>query len=519
MSEQNAGEKIVGENNFRDLIAERVEELLTLAHYLCGGQAKECPLTRPLLGKFIAESTRVEEFLDAYGARNNQLWHVFRSRVATIKCFATAGYELLHILYTVPLYRLLPIEGDFSAATAGAIEFTGDVILRACSRLTDEAARLGLDCGATTPSEQYYREHLPVGQLPHDRSMRKLESVAETVARLATASLNVAAETELVNTAARAEPEEYASLVPEPVSEGSLRYITHRIHNLQSLYDSYVSETETESLDSDLPVLRGHISVVFHLLSTATAFVHYYERHGSPGGSGRLAEEELVVDPQALLAAVMNYSIVYASRYLDAARRLCHSMLKRYAEIGRVEVPVPRYRGFHVRPSTLVAKIVRHYGSEVRMELDGEPYDAGTPFDIFRANEKINAWKRNWLAENVGRLASAGSNGYAGADIHSLAIDIVQTLSEAGKVIIYEKPLVLGDSPVEADGSATDRVIAEVKRLQATGKIDIVSDLSITFIGDKRVLADLKVLADHGYGEDNLGNNIPLPDELAYLRR
>jgi len=33
------------------------------------------------------------------------------------------------------------------------------------------------------------------------------------------------------------------------------------------------------------------------------------------------------------------------------------------------------------------------------------------------------------------------------------------------------------------------------------------------------VLADIKLLAESGYGEDKLGNNIPLPEKLAYLRQ
>jgi len=68
-------------------------------------------------------------------------------------------------------------------------------------------------------------------------------------------------------------------------------------------------------------------------------------------------------------------------------------MLRRYAVPGRIDVPVPRYRGFHVRPSTLVARIVGHYGSEVVMELEGELYNAGVTLDLFRANEKISAGK------------------------------------------------------------------------------------------------------------------------------
>ena len=55
-------------------------------------------------------------------------------------------------------------------------------------------------------------------------------------------------------------------------------------------------------------------------------------------------------------------------------------------------------------------------------------------------------------------------------------------------------------------------------RLLAIGKIDINVELRAKFTGDKRVLADIKLLAESGYGEDNFGNNIVLPEKLVYLR-
>ena len=64
-----------------------------------------------------------------------------------------------------------------------------------------------------------------------------------------------------------------------------------------------------------------------------------------------------------------------------------------------------------------------------------------------------------------------------------------------------------------------ERVIAEVTRLLALGKIDVDSAISVIFEGDTRVLADIQLLAEAGYGEDKFGNNIPLPEKLKYLRR
>jgi hypothetical protein len=47
----------------------------------------------------------------------------------------------------------------------------------------------------------------------------------------------------------------------------------------------------------------------------------------------------------------------------------------------------------------------------------------------------------------------------------------------------------------------------------------VESHITVIFEGDKRVLNDIKLLAESGYGEDKFGNNVPLPEKLGYLRR
>jgi len=510
----------ISDEDFRGLLAKRGRRLFSAATYLSENLAAGEALTRPMAGTLLSQSRQVEEFLDSYGAQHSTRWHPFRSIIAAIKLFSEVSYILLHIQHVLPSYRLLPIEKDFEAGTRKTLAFAGSVLLDVSRRMLELAKELGLHGVEPQPDEDTWAERLPPGRLVYDRANRRLEDVPKTVTALATAFLNLAAECDMVHVAGRARPEEYASHVPDPVSEKSLRYLQHRFHSLQALYDTYVYETETESLDPDLPVLRGHISVVFHLLETATAFAHYYERHANrPHSKGQPAEQRLV-DPDALLVTLMNYSIAYASRYLACARNLCQSMLKYYAEVGRVDVSAPRYRGFHVRPATLVSKVVQHYGSEVYMEVEGERYDASTPFEIFRANEKINARKRRWLAQEVARISPKQIN-CDDADTAGVCRQIILRLAGEGKVVIYEQPLKMppGDKPAPKEATLLEKVVNQIARLQATGKIDIETELNIVFLGDKRVLADIELLANCGYGEDNLGNNIPLPEALAYLRR
>jgi hypothetical protein len=507
----------VGDIDFADLIASRGSKLLSLARYISVRRVIPITLTRPLLGDLLSEAAQLEELLDAYGARNNRQWSRFRSLTAAIKLFAGVGYELLHIRHALPFYRLMAIEQVFVTSTVQSLALTRNILVKATSWICFQASRLGLPIPGDQFSETAYSEHLPPGRLPHDRATRKIKSASETVTHLVTAFLNLDAESTLLHTVAQVQAEEYASCFPDPISEENLRYLKFRFHNLQSLYDTHVSETEIEYFDSDLPILRGHISIVYHLLVIATELAHYYERHLNAHTGDSALRRKPVVSSEALLGMLINYSIAYASAFLSCGRRFCYTMLKRYAQVGRIEAPVPSYRGFHVRPATLVARIVQHYGSEVSMELDDQSYDAGSPMDIFRANEKINAQKRRWLVSEIA-LFTLPLGDLEENQIRATVLRVVLRLAGQGKLIIYQQPLQLSET-FSREGILLEKVTTEIARLQATGQIDIKTDLNITFIGDKRVLTDLELLAKSGYGEDNFGNNIPLPKELAYLRR
>jgi len=513
---QPPGWSTIGDREFTDLVAGRARRLLVLARYLATHRLDPLPLTRPLVADLLSQAAQVEELLDAYGARTNRQWSRFRSLTATAKLFASVGYEILHIQHSLPCYRLLPSGRDFAAATAQSLALTRDILTRAAKWILTQASHLDLPLGHP-PDPVDYAEQLPPGRLISDRPVRRVKSTSETVTHLATAYLNLAAEGELFDVVKRTEPADYTRCFPDPVSEDSLRYLKVGFHRLQSLYDTHVSETEIEYLDANLPILRGHISVIFHLLEIATYLVHYYERHLNVRTGDSSLRRKPVITADTLLEMLMSYSIAYAGLYLDLGRRLCRTMLKHYAEVGAIEVSVPSYRGFHVRPATLVAKIVQHYGSEVRMELDGQCYDASSPLDLFRANEKINARKRRWLVAEIGRLPLPGGE-LSAMRIRAVIMNTLFRLAKQGKLVIYQQPPQLSEE-FGGEGILLEKVTAEIARLQATGQIDIRTDLGITFTGDQRVLSDLKLLAESGYGEDCFGNNITLPREIAYLRR
>jgi hypothetical protein len=509
----------VPDEAFRKLIASRTRQSFWLAKYMASHEWGRPHFTRPLLGEIFHQATELEEVLDAYGARYNSRWGPFRSTVAAAKLFANVNYELLHIQHSVPRYRLLEIEGNFEAETEDAIGFTGEILLRIARRYLEQAEGLGLALPSEEDCEGDFQERLPPGRLERDHEIRRDTDAARTVTRLATEFLKQAAESELLHLPSTLGPEEYRDAIPESISEARLRDLQHQFHSLQSTYDTFVSDTDTEQSNPELPVLRGHVSVIYHLLLTAESFAHYYERHVM-AQAARTEGIEPCVDETELLSFLMKYSVDYAGRYLQRARQLCQDMLRQYAEEGEITVGGPRYRGFHMRPSTLIAKIVLHYGSKVQLKLaDGTTYDASSPMDIFRANHTLIANKRRWLLRHMGDLPCVKERGFLDDPVRAVR-RVVLTLSEQGEVVIYERPLPI--RPPEKDdkpGDLMSYVYKEVGRLQTTGVIDIDAEIPVAFVGDKRVLNDLKLLAEHGYGEDNFGKNIPLPSQLSYLRR
>lgn len=509
----------ITDQQFRSLVADRARTLLGLAQLITSCQPTQI-LTRPLLGELHAQSQQVEELLDSYDARNNCHWCRFRALTAALKTFSAVGYELLHIRHALPAYRLLPIDKDFAEAIDRAILFVADVLIRASSQLTEQAGTLGVPVKVYHEISQLLEEQLPPGRLARNCRAQRANTIWETVTLLATAFLNLASDSKDVIRAADAEPHQYSEYLQSVVKEQTLRNLELRFHNLQSQYDTYVAGTVSERQDEDLLVLRGHISVVFHLFAAATMVAHYYERHAvNQRPCATAITGRILVEPHGLAALLINYFIAFIGMYIHAAEDLCKAMLKRYAQVGTIELPVPRYRGFHVRPSTLISRLVLHYGSEVKMYLDDEVYDASNTLDLFRANEKINANKRRLLAKLVSESGLINNNDVDSKDLGLVVQSVVSQLAQQGKIIIYENPLSVSCQDQTDQMPLDAKVVTEVNRLLTQGKIDVDCPTKVSFKGDTRVLADLALLAASGYGEDEKGNNIPLPDKLTFLRR
>lgn len=509
---------MVADQAINELIAQRAQFLLAVTSHLPHSHEFHGRLTRPLLGRLKLQAIEMEEFLDAYGAKNNRKWHGFRSLVATTKLFADVGYELLHIKHYLPIYQLLPISRDFTKATDEAFEFTSNVLIDAGGMLLKEAESLSIPIPETVFEPEKYTEAPESGRLSRDIESRKIGNVYETITLLATNFLNLAKTSMCLQDVKVPTEENALSYTSSRVNSENLRSLHQSFHNLQSLYDTYVSYTDVEEKDGDLAVLRGHISVVFHLLKIAMLFSHYYERHVKAQCKKKTDSFSGILNAYELLTHLVDYAVSFSSAYIRSAEHLCKSMLQRYTKVEEVMLPVPVYRGFHVRPSTLVSEIVLHYGTEVSISFDDEILNAAIPLEIFRINEKINAMKRKFLAERLATMNPVMDDGGTVEDRIDRVRQIIMKLLEQGDLVLYEQPLVIPECNCLEKTLFLKQLNNIIAQLQAEGKLDTKADIKVLFIGDVRVLNDIQLLANSGYGEDSFGTNIPLPKQLSYLR-
>ncbi|MFP4232395.1 MAG: HPr family phosphocarrier protein, partial [Spirochaetaceae bacterium] len=509
------------ERDFTRFLAQEIVQLGDLCTFcLKMAEAPEFPC-RDFLSLFHREAARLEELVDGHGAQNNEKWFPFRESIAAAKLFSSVTYEVLHIKQGMRNYRLLGIESGHRKATDEVIGVLTRALVSVCRTLLSEIDRCRLRIEEHTP-----RDFEPCAtesssyRLPADREVRHTERVGETVVYLATRFLNLSEDGEVQDVLAERPAEDFARVLPEPMSEERLRTVEAGFHNLQSLYDTYIFETDIEEQDGNLPLLRGHVSMIYHLLAAATQLAHYYIRHMSSLRRDTFLNTRFPLTPNTLRHLLFTYPLHFARLYQESAVQLCQSMIRAYSVQTSVEVPIPNYRGFHVRPSTLVAKIVAHYGSPVTMKLGDEKYDAGSPLDLFRANEAINAAKRRRVADMLNRQEGLQTRMPSDKNerIRELQLLFVRLMNE-GAIVLYDAKLSFNDLQVEDEATLAEIAARYVVHLMSIAKMDIRSDMSVTFIGDSRALHDLQILAENGYGEDDMGNNIVLPEELSYLSR
>lgn len=508
------------QETFTKQVARYSIPVLELCHFALNSWANSSFPCRDFLNRLRTDSTRLEELVDYYGAQTNELWFPFRETVAAAKLFSSVTYSVVHIRTVLERYKLLPIEEDCREQTDLVLSMLRQALVSISESIVEQASHCKI-LGPIVKSDFQPCEEAPIPfRLDANRSVRHVDKIGEIVVYLATRFLNLSEDQEVQDVLRKVNPEDYSSSVPTPISEEILRSVEGRFHNLQSLYDTYIFESDIEEQNESLLYLRGHISIIYHLLSTATELSHFYIRHMSSLRRNTVQSIQFPMEPDIMLGLLFEYPLRFSRYYLESAVQLCRSMIQSYSEQTSIEVPIPAYRGFHVRPSMLVARIVAHYGSTVTMSLNGNEYNAATPLDLFRANEEINALKRRQIADMLSRISELQNPLPEGLEQRRRDLQLLFVrLQNDNEIILYDTDLDFENLDDAAEQTMAEIAVRYIRHFVSIAKMDIRSTLTVKFVGDNRALNDLEILARNGYGEDYMGNNIVLPKELSYLSR
>ncbi|MCF6248674.1 MAG: HPr family phosphocarrier protein [Desulfobacula sp.] len=352
--------------------------------------------TKKLYSKLITTSHILEDFLDFHGAKKNKEWVFYRELSATIRHLSLACYSQRHILNRFKFYSFeKETYNTFRLESIDTLKILQESILLAAPVILEEARRLNINIPQNGYDLSYFPGISSVQQLDHNiDDFNAKDQQKQNLTRIASEFLEVVKDFEQFAFYKRYDLNTINELVPERINEVIIRRFEMLIHNIQSSFDSYVVNTKSSSENIILDQLRSHFSVVFHMLQVMGRLLHFYERHLHDIGFKDVYKNVSVsltdlIDPDVLLDRAVNYCLYYAWKFLSSGKALASRILNENMETSVIDVGIPKDRGFHSRPSLLVAKIVQHYGGEVEMVVNGDIFDAASVLDIQWAGGKI----------------------------------------------------------------------------------------------------------------------------------
>ncbi|WDP86130.1 MAG: HPr family phosphocarrier protein [Desulfobacter sp.] len=371
-------------------------EYLKCILFINGLESDDHIFTKKLYSKLITTSHILEDFLDFHGAKKNKDWVFYRELSATIRHLSLACYSQRHTLNRFKFYYFENSNHElFKQESMDTLKIIQDSIKLAVPVILDEARRLDI----TTPETGYDLSYFPgISSTEHlapniDETMIKTDQ-RKNLTRIASEFLEVVNDFEQFSFYERHDLKTIHTLIPETINEVTIRSYEMKIHNIQSSFDSYVVSNKVSSDTLILNQLRSHFSIVFHILQVMGRLLHFYERHLYDIGfkdvykNVSLSLSDLI-DPDVLLDRAVNFCLFYAGKFLSSGKQVASRILNENMETSTVEVGIPKDRGFHSRPSLLVAKIVQHYGGEVKLLVGEDQFDASSVLDIQWAGGKI----------------------------------------------------------------------------------------------------------------------------------
>ena len=151
---------------FLDTVKTESSGLVSLCIYFKNEVKQGETASRSFLGLFYHETSKLEEFLDKFGAQKNSRWFYYRRLMASGKLFSRVAYNLLHMKYFSPAYRLLPVDGGFLERLDEELKYLTGVISSIAESILFVLSKNGISISGQTLDLNTDEKFSLAGKLP-----------------------------------------------------------------------------------------------------------------------------------------------------------------------------------------------------------------------------------------------------------------------------------------------------------------------------------------------------------------
>jgi len=160
---------------------------------------------------------------------------------------------------------------------------------------------------------------------------------------------------------------------------------------MESLYDTYLKNTEVEKNFQDLRKIRSYMAITLHLLEIGKALVHFYERHSDKVSKYSTAVQiSYLVNKQKIKETIRELVLAYAIVFLLKGKDVS---MKIFSKMGRdadefiystkmMIIPSHRLEDFHLRPIMPVTQIAAKYDIDTHLYYNRNKYNLKSPIEM-----------------------------------------------------------------------------------------------------------------------------------------
>lgn len=341
---------------------------------------------RELIFSITGEVDAVETFLDDYGASHNKKFFYFRELIGSIRWINIAIFHGLHILARIKSYNLDIPESEknkFISDLKKTITFYLNELKNIGIALEEEASKIGIK----KTMERYGGKKLLVKMqkkiLPPDIEEDVVKEKEERVVEILVKFLENA---EVFNTFVCSVKSE------EEITEEVMEKYRSIFNQMESLYDTFLKNTEIENTYPDIKKIRSYIALSLHLLEMGKALAHFYERHTdrlkkySSSSHIALSKDRI---KHTIKEFILNYSIYFLLAGKSTSVKIFQKMGMDPDEFmystKKLILPSYRIEDFHIRPIMPVTQIAGKYQLDTYLYYNRNKYNLKSTVEMMIA--------------------------------------------------------------------------------------------------------------------------------------